>query len=289
MYECCRKPRFVAALVGGTVLVLMVAFTAPPPLHTSLIGVLLLAVLALLWVGLDRKDLSNVAHLATPMTLAKDEDVFELYTRAAEALKEISNHRDPILRDLALHRTEQAVAALDAAAKARINFVGTESWRVAYERLLRSPGLHLYRSVAVIETKAYWQDEPGKQSLQLNFDLMDEGTLNIERIAIIADDLWPADEKFPVEPVREWIQTQHNHGLWIKLVRRSDVASEPQLIVDLGIYGNRAVGVQELDDQGRTVRFTLSFDFEKVLAAEQRWDRLKVYAASFRDLLDRSV
>ena len=66
-------------------------------------------------------------------------------------------------------------------------------------------------------TKGYWQDEPGKQSLQLNFEMMDEGTLNIERIVIIADDLWPTDERFPVEPIREWIESQHNHGLWIKL------------------------------------------------------------------------
>lgn len=226
-------------------------------------------------------------HLAIPVALAKDEDVFVLYTRAAEALKGISEHRDPILRDLALHRTEQAVGALDAVARGHIVFVGTETWRVAYERLLRSPGLHLYRSVSVIQSEAYWQDEPGKQSMQLNFEMMDEGTLNIERIAIIADDLWPTDERFPVEPIREWIETQHNHGLWIKLVRRAEISGEPQLIVDLGIYGNRAVGVQEVDDHGRTVRFTLSFDFEKVLSAEQRWDRLKVYATSYRDLLDR--
>ena len=287
MYDRIQTPKFLAVIAAGAALVFLVAFTAPPPFHTALLGVLLVAILVLVWVGLDRNHLGHVKHLATPMTLAKDEEVFHIYTRAAEALKQISNHRDPILRDLTLHRAEQVAGELAALADRRIVFVGTEAWRAAYERLLRSPGLHLYRSVAVIETKTYWQDEPGKQSMQLNLELVDEAALNIERIVVIADDLWPASEHFPLEPVREWIETQHNHGMWIKLVRRSEIANEPQLIVDLGIYGNRAVGVQELDERGRTVRFTLSFDFEKVLSAEQRWDRLTMYATSYRDLLDR--
>ncbi len=279
---------FLAALGGGTALILLVAFFAPQSLHTALLGLLLLVVLTVLWVRKPGRETSTIELLETPMSLAKDEEVFGLYARMAEALQGISAHRDPILRDLALHRTEQAAAELAAVAHGRIVFVGTETWRVAYERLLRSSGLHLYRSVAVIKTGGYWQDEPGRQSMQVNFEMMDQGTLNIERIAIISDDLWSADERFPVEPIRTWVEEQHNHGLWIKLVRQSAVASEPQLIVDLGIYGNRAVGVQEVDDLGRTVRFTLAFDFEKVLAAEQRWERLGVYATSYRKLLDRA-
>lgn len=147
--------------------------------------------------------------LEAPISLARDEEVFGLYARMAEALQGISAHRDPILRDLALHRTEQAARELAAVAQGRIVFVGTETWRVAYERLLRSPGLHLYRSVAVITTGGYWQDEPGRQSMQVNFDMLDLGTLNIERIAIISDELWPADERFPVETIRTWVAEQH--------------------------------------------------------------------------------
>jgi hypothetical protein len=67
------------------------------------------------------------------------------------------------------------------------------------------------------------------------------------------------------------------------------IAAEADLIVDLGIYGTRAVGFQELDDQGRTARFTLSFDFVDLLAAEQRWERLSVYAISYQELLDQST
>ncbi len=85
----------------------------------------------------------------------------------------------------------------------------------------------------------------------------------------------------------EWIDDQHRHGICVKLVRQSVLAEEADLIVDMGIYGSRAVGFQEIDEHGRTVRFTLSFGFSEVLAAEQRWERLSVYSISYQKLLDR--
>jgi hypothetical protein len=118
--------------------------------------------------------------------------------------------------------------------------------------------------------------------------MIEGGTLNTERIAILPDHLWPAGERFPVEPLREWIDEQYTHGIWVKLVRQSILAGELDLLVDLGIYGTRALGRQELDDHGRTVRFTLSFDFAEILAAEQRWERLSVYSTSYQKLLDPS-
>lgn len=55
----------------------------------------------------------------------------------------------------------------------------------------------------------------------------------------------------------------------------------------IGIYGSRAVGTQELDAQGRTVRFSLTFDFGQVQRAEERWQRLSVYAESFANYAER--
>lgn len=124
--------------------------------------------------------------------------------------------------------------------------------------------------------------------MQLNFELTDKGTPNIERIAILPDHLWPAGERFPVEPLHHWIDEQQKRGISLRLVRQSTLAGESDLLVDLGIYGTRAVGFQELDDQGRTVRFTLSFDFPELLAAEQRWKRLSVYSTAYRNLLSGS-
>ncbi len=47
------------------------------------------------------------------------------------------------------------------------------------------------------------------------------------------------------------------------------------------------IGAQELDEQCRTMRFVLSFDFRNVTEAESRWDRLAVYAESYGSYLDR--
>ena len=76
-------------------------------------------------------------------------------------------------------------------------------------------------------------------------------------------------------------------GIWVKIVRESALRQEPDLIADIGIYGSRALGTQELDEQCRTVRFVLSFDFAKVTEAEARWNRLSVYAKSYSGYLDR--
>ena len=123
----------------------------------------------------------------------------------------------------------------------------------------------------------------------LNLELHDAGIVNIERTAIIADHLWPQDELFPVEPVHAWLKQQYMHGIWIKLVRESQLDGERELVSDFGIYGSRAVGMQMADAAGRTIRFELSFDFERVKQAESIWERLQVFATSYRDLLDRST
>jgi hypothetical protein len=122
--------------------------------------------------------------------------------------------------------------------------------------------------------------------MRLNFELQDSGTLSIERTIVIADELWPSNEHLPTEALLRWIDEQHNHGIWLRLVRLSSLINEPELQSDFGIYGTRAVGVQEHALPSRTVRFVLTFDFDRVRKAEARWDRLAVYARSYRDLLD---
>ena len=55
----------------------------------------------------------------------------------------------------------------------------------------------------------------------------------------------------------------------------------------MGIYGSRAVGIQTLDSICRTVQFSLSFDFEQVKAAEDIWQRLRVYSLPYSYVLDQ--
>lgn len=232
------------------------------------------------------------AHAAQPNNLqllcdlASDEKMAETHEAIAESLLNIADQSDTVFRRLAEQRLSSVVGNCKALGKGQIVFDSTETWRIAYEELLRSPGLHLYRSVAHIKSKHYWQDVPGQQSTQLNLELHDAGQVSIERTVIISDDLWPHDELFPVEPIRNWLDLQHRYGIWLRMVRESQLENEPELVVDLGIYGSRAVGFQSSDPSGRTLRFLLDFNFDEVIKAEEKWDRLAVYATSYRDLLD---
>ena len=225
--------------------------------------------------------------LDLPFQLARDEAIFYCYRRTTDLLLKISRQPDPIFRDIALEQLDELIRRLTSIAAGSLIFEETETWRIAYEQLLRSPGLFLYRSVARVKNQDYWQDAPGRNSMRLNFELQHQDRLTIERIAIVADELWPVSQIWPVEPLRRWLHEQQQHGIDIKFVRESALVHEPELLVDLGIYGSRALGTQELDEQGRTTRFVLTFDFTKVTEAEARWNRLLVYAESFDKYLDR--
>jgi hypothetical protein len=109
----------------------------------------------------------------------------------------------------------------------------------------------------------------------------------IERIVILRDDLWPLDKLVPGGLIGRWIEEQHNHGFWILLVRESAVAAELELLADIGIYGMRAVGVHDLDERSRTVRFILMFDPEAIRLAHERWERLELFTTAYRQLLDQ--
>ena len=281
-------PLFLAAGLGGSVLVILSTVLAPLSVQLGLVGVIASLALGLL--------LSRSRHLfpASPdadvlgllLSIAKDEEVLSLHDRVAKALAEIAGDHDPLFHAQAVKRLAALAERAEQLAQRTLVFEDTETWRVVYEQLLRSPGLHLYRSVALVESPVYWRDGPGRQSMKLNFELQDSGRLSIERTLIIADELWPANEDLPAESLRQWIDEQHNHGIWLRLIRRSAVLSEPELVTDFGIYGSRAVGTQELSPASHTVRFVLSFDFDKVREAEDRWDRLTVYGTSYRELLE---
>ena len=229
----------------------------------------------------------DLSLLELPFALARDVDAFARYKSMSQSLARISRALDPIYRELALESLDDTNRRIHTLADGLLIFEGAETWRLVYERLLRSPGLYQYRSVAWIQSAAYWQDEPGRKSMAVNFELQDSGLVTIERIAIVADELWPPGDVWPVETLRQWIQEQHTRGIKISFVRASVIIAEPELLADIGIYGSRAVGTQELDEQARTIRFRLLFDFNSVAAAEDRWNRLSVYSESFASYLDR--
>jgi len=281
--------RFAVAVGGGVLLTAIVCASSGPSVQSALLGILLSISIGLAWECLSRQRPMgrDLGLLETPFFLSHDTQVFDRYRQISQSLLTVSQKPDPIYREVALEELTRLAAECAEVAAGKIVYEGTETWRIIYDKLLRSPGLHLYRSVAWVKNANYWQDEPGRQSMKVNFELHDNGPLNIERIVILANEVWPAKEPLPVERIHRWIREQNDHGIWVKMVRESELAQEPELIADIGIYGSRAVGVQELDEQCRTVRFTLTFDFNEVTKAEERWNRLSVYSTSYQELLDR--
>lgn len=275
---------FLLAVVG-----LLLSIVASQSVLVAYIAILLSLVI---FIGLStlrslRATMPQPKLLQILLDLSRDQDIAKIHQAFSESLDLVANQKDPIFRSLAHQRLQSIVDQSALMGAATVEFPSTESWRVVYEELLRSPGLHLYRSVAYIESPHYWQDGPGQQSTRLNLELQDARTISIERIAIVADHLWPEESFFPVEPLHSWLDIQHRHGIWIRLLRESAVGADSELLNDFGIYGNRAVGMQIADPAGRTIRFVLNFDFEKLRQAESFWNRLAVYSISYAELLDR--
>ncbi len=280
------------SLVGSLVMALVGVF-APPEAQVAVLGafVSILGGLFLAYMGQEaereRRRVEQLERLTVPLTLAPEHDLFEQYLAVCQALTELASQDDPILKEFAGLKLASLAEQVRGLAGGVIEFSATETWRTVYEKLLKSADLREYRSVAWVRAKGYWQDQPGRQSMAANFEAAHRGVL-IERVVILRDDLWPKNDLLPTDEIRPWIEEQHNHGLWVALVRESDLESESGVLADVGLYGDRAVGIQDLDERARTVRFTLSFDRQTVRLARDRWDRLYLFATPYRTLLDRS-
>ena len=215
-------------------------------------------------------------------------ELFITLQKLATAIVGLANQPDDTLHEAALLRLTSILDEVQSFARGKVVFSATEAWRTVYEQILRSPDVRRYRSVAWLKNEDYWQDAPGRSSMQLNYDLLDAG-VRIERVLILSDFFWPAAALLPSADIRHWIDEQYQRGISIGLVRESDIETKPELLCDFGIYGDRATGLWELDNQCRTVRFTLDFSQESIRLATERWRGLLLYAISYADLLDQAI
>lgn len=278
-----------AALGGVVFTTVAIAFLTSLKLQLLWLTLLFCLSAALQWQdGVRQRQDRLPTIVRSLLRLARDPLLSESHQQIVGALLQMGKRRDTIFRSLVSRNLTRLVNDAKSLGDGEIEYTSTESWRVAYEELLRSPGLYLYRSVSYIDSPHYWQDGPGQQSTQLNLELQDSQTIRIERLAIIADHLWPESSLFPETPIHGWLDQQHRHGISIGLVRESAVRHEADLLTDLGIYGSRAVGIQVADPAGRTTRFVLTFDFEKVQRAETMWNRLSAYTIPYSKLLKPS-
>lgn len=224
--------------------------------------------------------------LPVPFALATAPGFLDGYEKLAKSLTRIVQHNDRLFLELARHRIESVAEEVAILAKGEVVFDATETWRAAYQRVLENMRVKSYYSVAWVRTNEYWNDAPGRQSMRFNYELIGRG-FRIERVHVLPDELWPFEEKLPAGGVLEWLVEQQGRGIIVSLVRESDLTNEPELLRDFAIYGDRAMGTQELDEQSRTVRFILSFDQPSIRQALARWERLTLFSNSLQNLVDQ--
>jgi len=71
----------------------------------------------------------------------------------------------------------------------------------AYQKLLLTLKVKSYLSVAWVRTSDYWDDIPGRQSMQLNFDLGRTRVFASNAVHILPAHLWPAGERVPLPAI----------------------------------------------------------------------------------------
>ncbi|WP_305808359.1 hypothetical protein, partial [Staphylococcus epidermidis] len=155
---------------------------------------------------------TTIQRLAVPLALAPEDDLYPLYLTYSRTLTALAAQADPLLREIAALKLASVNAQIESLAAGTAVFAGTETWRAVYEQLLAGGSVREYRSVAWVRGRNYWQDAPGRQSMRANFEAVRRRVL-IERIAILPDADWPTDAELPAEPIRSWLQEQHDHGL----------------------------------------------------------------------------
>ena len=205
-------------------------------------------------------------------------------SRQLDELRHSSVGKAPIYCQQAVFRLEHMSRQLDELLNATISFATTETWRSVYEDVLQSCKAQRYLSVALIRSDDYWRDSPGERSIEFNYRLISHG-FHIHRAFIIDEFFWAPSARTPSNDIFRWILRQHQRGIEVSLIRLPDLDDEPSLVCDMGIYGEEAVGFQQTDFEGKTVRFELHFDANSIRQAEQRWNQLQLYATPLEQLL----
>ncbi len=166
-----------------------------------------------------------------------------------------------VFRKQVILRLRDILERLRRLAEGQLIFESTETWRTVYEDVLQSCQTRRYLSVALIRSDDYWRDAPGENSLEFNFALLAHG-FYVHRVFIIDEFFWPRTARTPSTQLFRWIQNQHQRGVDVSLVRLTELEDESSLVCDMGIYGSDAVGWQQTDLQGRTLRYEVSFNRE---------------------------
>ncbi|MBX3438998.1 MAG: hypothetical protein KF861_16020 [Planctomycetaceae bacterium] len=233
-----------------------------------------------------RNPLHRLTRTEPDASTALTEAALGRLDRQLRSFSQQIGRQDAVFEKQARLRLERMSEQLDELLRQELTFTQTETWRTVYEAILSGCQVRRYLSVALIEHEDYWRDQPGLASLEFNYDLVQFGW-HVHRRFILDDYFWPPRAAHPATEVLGPIQEQATRGIDISLLRKSQLESEPHLNCDFGIYGERAAGYQNVDDQGRTTRYLVRFGKSAVDAAEELWRQLDLYAVSLDFVLDQ--
>jgi hypothetical protein len=209
--------------------------------------------------------------------IAQNPNVKEFYDSTIQPFCEIFAVKDDVFIDLVKSRLNEFRLQLATEfAMGTISF-RAEAWRVPYRNILNQPDMKVYKSVAWVKSEDYWQDQTGKSSIQFNYELIKSGK-EIERIFIVRDSVWNSSK------IRNWIREQKDKGIKIAVAREGLIPVEEDLMYDMGIYGERAVGYQNLDENCRTTSFQLHFNKSRVEKANELFEKLKMHTLTLNEL-----
>lgn len=281
---------WVTIIIGG--LLLGFAFTfADLRVQLAAVGVYVTLLLGLVVAVLIRAvsvDVTMRENQEISQRIAQNPNVRKFYDETIEPLCRIFEIKDNVFSSLVEERLADFQHELRTNLSAGKVTFPAEAFRVTYADILSQPDIKEYKSVAWVKSEDYWQDPAGKSSLRFNLDLLQKG-VDIERIFIVRDDVWDSAK------IKNWIRQQRDYKvkidgeqkenkIRIAVTKESLIPVKENLLEDYGIYGNRAMGVQNIDDKSKTTTFDLYFDKAKIAKARRDFEKLKIHTLTSDEL-----
>ena len=265
-------PPKTKGILLGIVLVLVVGVvylvTKDMFVLLSLLGVYLSVGISLLFIHIER--LSKLEeHLEIAANINHSPLTSRFYKNTLSHLNNAEQFKDKVYKDLFDQALDDFNMKLSRLATGVCEF-RAEAWRRPWRQLLSQKDVTSYYSTALVKSRNYWQDKPGKRSIEFNKAVASR--LKTKRIFIIWDEVWDDVD------IKRWIQDQQDNGIEVAVVRQTEIPTEEDLFHDFGIYGNRAVGYQFLDNDCSTMKFELHFDREMYEKTVNRFKNLELYA-----------
>lgn len=270
-----RSIEFWATIIIGGLLLGFALLIGDLKIQVATVGLYVTLLLAL--VAADIRSVDSMESLMknsqdVGLRIFQDKDIRKFYEDTVQSLCKVFQIRDDIFLSLAASRLKEFKLELATELSMGTISFRAEAWRAYYRKILTQPDVTEYISVAYVKSERYWADEAGRNSLQLNYDLLKEGK-SIERIFIVRDSVKDSIK------IKDWIREQKEKGIVVWVAYESQIPLEEDLLYDLGVYGNRAAGYQTTnDDCTITTKLQFHFNEDNIEKARERFERLKMHA-----------